>query len=113
MVRLRQRFHPSAMHTLREELKEFAPDALTTLLEDLEADRVGRGGWSTCVLSYKKGAPGSCREDRLGRENNVFTLLWDSEAIYKSEVIQVVKMEISRRRVEIPKPEEVTACPRS
>lgn len=93
-----------AFDTLRTEIAEFAYDALTTLLEDLKAGRVKRGSWAGCVLSYKSGAPGSCRRDSMGRAANAFTVLYDNRWLTDEDVIAEVEAEIERRRPSVAEP---------
>jgi hypothetical protein len=90
-----------AMTELREELSEFSHDGLTQLLVDLEEGAVLRGSWAGCVISYKRGAPGSARRDRLGRSRNPFTELWDGGWITDEEVAGAVSREM-RTRIVIP-----------
>ena len=56
-----------------------------------------RGSWSGCVISYKRGAPGSCRRDRYGRARNAFTVLWDNGWLTDEEVRAMLLAELSRR----------------
>lgn len=86
-----------AMQVLERELQEFAYDGLVALREDLEADRVGRGTWDNCVLSYRRGYAGSANRDSKGNPGNHFTRYWDSERITPQEVIAAVDAEIDRR----------------
>lgn len=85
------------MRELVEELKEFSWDGLTTLHEDLVAGKVVRGSWAGCVISYRRGEPGSTRRDRLGRARNAFTVLWDDGWLTDEEVAAAVLLEIARR----------------
>ncbi|HUE77658.1 MAG TPA: hypothetical protein VMM83_06930, partial [Longimicrobiales bacterium] len=75
-----------AVDELRSELAEFSHDGLVQLLEDLVAGDVVRGSWAGCVISYRRGGPGSSRRDRLGRARNAFTILWDNGGITDEEV---------------------------
>ena len=77
-----------AIDELRAELAEFSHDGLVQLIEDLKAGAVARGSWTGCVISYKRGAPGSARRDRLGRARNVFTILWDNGWLTDDEVLE-------------------------
>lgn len=86
-----------AMQVLERELQEFAYDGLVALREDLEADRVGRGTWDNCVLSYRRGYAGSANRDSKGNPDNHFTRYWDSERITPQEVIAAVDAELDRR----------------
>ena len=56
-----------ALAELRAELADFNHDGLVQLIEDLRSGAVVRGSWTGCVISYKRGAAGSSRRDRLGR----------------------------------------------
>jgi hypothetical protein len=87
-----------ALAELRAELSEFSHDGLIQLREDLTRRAVVRGSWAGCVISYKRGAPGSARRDRMGRARNAFTVLWDNGWLTDEEVIAVVDLELARRR---------------
>ncbi len=87
-----------ALAELRAELSEFSHDGLIQLREDLARRAVVRGSWAGCVISYKRGAPGSARRDRMGRARNAFTVLWDNGWLTDEEVIAVVDVELARRR---------------
>jgi len=87
-----------ALTTLRLELREFSFNGLVQLAEDLGRGAVARGTWAGCVLSYKHGARGSAREDRLGRQRNPFTVAWDDYWITDADVLAEVLAEIERRR---------------
>ena len=91
--------HDDAVAELRSELAEFSHDGLVQLLEDLDDGGVIRGSWGGCVISYKRGAAGSARRDRLGRARNAFTILWDSGWITDEEVRTAVTEEMGRRVV--------------
>ena len=98
-----------ALAELRAELAEFSHDGLIQLREDLARRAVVRGSWAGCVISYKRGAPGSARRDRLGRARNAFTVLWDNGWLTDEEVMAVVDVELARRRgetVHTPSPSE-------
>ena len=95
-----ERHRQEAVMELVAELKEFSYDGLTLLREDLAAGRVVRGSWAGCVLSYKRGAAGSTRRDRLGRARNALTVLWDGGWFTDEEVLAAVSRELVRRRVE-------------
>jgi hypothetical protein len=86
-----------ALAELRAELAEFSHDGLTQLREDLARADVLRGSWAGCVISYKRGAPGSARRDRRGRARNAFTVLWDNGWLTDEEVGRAVRAEIARR----------------
>ena len=86
-----------ALHELRSELGDFSYDGLVQLREDLSRQAVMRGSWSGCVISYKSGAPGSCRRDRLGRARNAFTVLWDNGWLTDTDVRQLVESELAAR----------------
>jgi len=86
-----------ALRELKAELQEFSHDGLTALREDLVRGAVVRGSWSGCVVSYKRGAPGSSRRDRLGRARNAFTVLWDNGWLTDEEVASLVEGELERR----------------
>jgi hypothetical protein len=86
-----------ALTELRAELTEFSHDGLVQLGEDLTRGSVVRGSWAGCVISYKRGAPGSARRDRHGRARNSFTVLWDNGWLTDEEVIGLVGDELARR----------------
>jgi hypothetical protein len=86
-----------AVGELEAELEEFSHDGLVKLRDDLGRGGVMRGSWSGCVISYKGGAPGSARRDRLGRARNAFTVLWDSGWLTDEEVASRVELELGRR----------------
>lgn len=86
-----------AMSELRSELAEFSFDGLMHLRDDLDAHAVLRGSWAGCVISYKCGAPGSCRRDRRGRARNAFTVLWDNGWLSDQEVKAAVADELTLR----------------
>lgn len=86
-----------ALAELRAELTEFNHDGLVQLTEDLSSGAVGRGSWTGCVISYKRGAAGSSRRDRLGRARNAFTILWDSGWLTDQEVVDAAVGELLRR----------------
>lgn len=87
-----------ALEELGRELSEFSHDGLTQLRIDLEEGTVLRGSWAGCVISYKRGAPGSTRRDRRGRARNTFTVLWDGGWITDEEVADAVARELALRR---------------
>lgn len=93
-----------AVAELRSELAEFSHDGLVQLREDLTDGEVIRGSWAGCVISYKRGAAGSARRDRLGRARNAFTILWDSGWITDEVVLRAVRRELVRRAVPGPDP---------
>jgi hypothetical protein len=86
-----------AIAELRAELADFNHDGLVQLSEDLSRGLVARGTWTGCVISYKRGAAGSARRDRLGRARNTFTILWDNGWITDEEVLFMVNQEAVRR----------------
>ena len=86
-----------ALNELRSELSDFSHDGLVQLMEDLKHRTVVRGSWAGCVISYKRGAPGSARRDRLGRARNAFTILWDNGWLTDEEVLEFVQAELDRR----------------
>jgi len=88
-----------AIRELDAELGEFSHDGLVELREDLTRGVVVRGSWAGCVISYKRGAAGSTRRDRLGRARNAFTVLWDNGWLTDEEVVSRVEGELSRRTV--------------
>ncbi len=88
-----------AMRELDAELGEFSHDGLVELREDLTRGAVVRGSWAGCVMSYKRGAPGSARRDRLGRARNAFTVLWDNGWLTDEEVASRVEVELRHRTV--------------
>src|SRR5688572_19234241 len=87
-----------ALTELRAELADFSHDGLVQLQEDLAANAVVRGSWTGCVISYKRGAAGSARRDRMGRARNAFTILWDNGWITDDEVITLASAEMRRRQ---------------
>ena len=91
-----------ALNELRWELAEFSPDGLIQLMEDLTQSSVARGSWAGCVISYKRGAPGSARRDRMGRARNAFTILWDNGWLTDEEVLSLVADEVRKRATERP-----------
>ena len=93
-----------AMTELRAELAEFCHDGLIQLRDDLEHHAVLRGSWAGCVISYKRGAPGSCRRDRCGRARNAFTVLWDGGWLSDDDIRTVVTVEMSLRAAGLPQP---------
>ena len=90
-----------AMAELRAELAEFSFDGLMQLRDDLATHSVLRGSWAGCVISYKSGAPGSCRRDRRGRARNAFTVLWDNGWLSDAAVASAVADELTLRRAAI------------
>lgn len=86
-----------ALHELRSELADFNHDGLIQLIDDLTSNSVVRGSWAGCVISYKRGAPGSARRDRYGRARNAFTILWDNGWLTDEEVLNLATLEIARR----------------
>jgi hypothetical protein len=54
------------------------------------------------VISYKRGAPGSARRDRLGRARNVFTILWDNGWLTDEEVLAIAHERLRNERVAPP-----------
>jgi hypothetical protein len=86
-----------AEYELRAELKDFAYDGLVQLELDLKAGVVKRGTWDGCVLSYRRGAPGSVNCDRRGRRGNAFTRYWDTERISNTIVCKIVQDELAAR----------------
>lgn len=90
-------YRVEAVAELRAELAEFNHDGLIQLIEDLSSGAVARGTWTGCVISYKRGAAGSARRDRMGRARNCFTILWDSGWITDEEVIAIARAEQHRR----------------
>ncbi|HEX6306592.1 MAG TPA: hypothetical protein VFZ69_00320 [Longimicrobiales bacterium] len=101
MPRISDEHRVEAMAELRAELAGFSYDGLLVLHEDLRRHAVLRGSWSGCVISYKAGAPGSCRRDRLGRARNAFTVLWDNGWLTDEEVAGAIAREIGVRRAAI------------
>lgn len=98
--RYSERHRDEALADLRAELQEFSHDGLVQLREDLARSAVVRGSWAGCVISYKRGAPGSTRRDRLGRARNAFTVLWDNGWLTEQDVLAMVEQELDRRRRE-------------
>jgi hypothetical protein len=98
-----------AVAELAEELAEFSYDGLTLLRAHLGEGRVLRGSWAGCVISYKRGDPGSARRDRRGRARNAFTRLWDAGWMTDEEVLRRVDAELAHRRSKLPRPDDVVA----
>lgn len=92
-----ERHRQEALKELVIELTEFSYDGLTLLAHDLAEGQVIRGSWAGCVLSYKRGRPGSSRRDRCGRARNPFTILWDDGVLTDEEVLATVIREKARR----------------
>ncbi|HET9984244.1 MAG TPA: hypothetical protein VFQ38_11675 [Longimicrobiales bacterium] len=93
-----------AFSELAAELREFSHDGLVELRDDLLRGAVVRGSWAGCVISYKRGAPGSARRDRLGRARNAFTVLWDNGWVTDEEVGAAIDREVEQRRaVAVPR----------
>ena len=90
-----------ALNELRSELADFSHDGLVQLIEDLTRSEVVRGSWGGCVISYKRGAPGSARRDRMGRARNAFTILWDNGWLTDEEVLELAQIELSRREGQV------------
>jgi len=109
--RYSEKHRDEALADLQAELREFNHDGLIQLREDLHRHSVVRGSWAGCVISYKRGAPGSARRDRLGRARNAFTVLWDNGWLTDEEVIAMVDLELARRRLEIGREATETAAP--
>jgi hypothetical protein len=97
MERYSELHRNEALTELRSELADFSFDGLVQLREDLSRQTVLRGSWSGCVISYKSGAPGSCRRDRLGRARNAFTVLWDNGWLTDADVRSMVVAELASR----------------
>lgn len=89
-----------ALTELRSELADFNHDGLVQLIEDLSSGAVVRGSWTGCVISYRRGAAGSSRRDRLGRARNAFTILWDNGWLTDEEVADAAHKEFRRRSAE-------------
>jgi hypothetical protein len=87
-----------ALGELRAELADFSHDGLVQLTEDLNSGVVMRGSWTGCVISYKRGAAGSARRDRMGRARNAFTILWDNGWLTSEDVLEQTAAELRRRR---------------
>lgn len=92
-----ERRRRKALIELAAELEEFSHDGLILLADDLDHGEVVRGSWTGCVISYKRGRPGSTRRDRMGRARNAFTVLWDGGWITDEEVADAVATELSER----------------
>lgn len=92
----------AALKELRAELEQFSHDGLVQLRDDLRDRGVSRGSWSGCVMSYRRGAAGSARRDRLGRARNAFTILWDHGWLTDEDVIAALESEMRRRVVRVP-----------
>lgn len=88
---------------LRAELTDFSHDGLVQLIDDLANGAVVRGSWTGCVISYKRGAAGSARRDRMGRARNAFTILWDNGWMTEEEVLTLARAELLRRDVVLAK----------
>lgn len=102
-VRSLDEHRAEALDELRGEFAEFSHDGLIQLREDLRRHAVLRGTWSGCVISYRRGAPGSCRRDRFGRARNAFTILWDNGWLTDDDVAVVVDVELARRAAAAPR----------
>ncbi|MGQ0813342.1 MAG: hypothetical protein ACT4O1_02630 [Gemmatimonadota bacterium] len=100
--RCSEAYREEALSELRAELADFSHDGLVQLTEDLAAGAVVRGSWTGCVISYKRGAAGSARRDRMGRARNAFTILWDNGWLTDEEVMDAALGEARRRRIEAP-----------
>lgn len=100
--RYSEKHREEALAELRAELAEFSHDGLIQLREDLARRAVVRGSWAGCVISYRRGAPGSARRDRLGRARNAFTVLWDNGWLTDEEVLGAVEVELARRTEALP-----------
>ena len=105
--RYSEQHREEALSELRAELVEFSHDGLVQLREDLQRGGVIRGSWAGCVISYKRGAAGSARRDRLGRARNAFTVLWDNGWLTDDEVAAAVEVELERRRTTTVEPSPV------
>lgn len=103
--RYSEKHREEALAELRAELAEFSHDGLVQLREDLSRGAVVRGSWAGCVISYKRGAAGSARRDRLGRARNAFTVLWDNGWLTDEEVASLVECELGHRDLEVALPE--------
>jgi hypothetical protein len=101
-----------ALADLEEELADFSYDGLVLLRHHLARGKVVRGSWAGCVISYKRGAPGSARRDRRGRARNAFTALWDSGWVTDEEVLGRVEAELLRRRATGRRPGRLGRVPR-
>ena len=111
MIACTQELHrTTALQELRAELGDFAFDGLVELRDDLREGRVLRGTWSGCVISYKRGCPGSSRRDRYGRARNAFTILWDKGWITDEEVARLVEQELSGRALDGLEERAPAAC---
>lgn len=102
--RYSEKHREEALADLRAELAEFNHDGLVQLREDMESGKVVRGSWAGCVISYKRGGPGSSRRDRLGRARNAFTVLWDNGWLTDEEVLEAIADELRRRHAEPREP---------
>lgn len=109
--RYSEQHREEALAELRAELAEFNHDGLVQLREDLQRGSVIRGSWAGCVISYKRGAAGSARRDRLGRARNTFTVLWDNGWLTEEEVLAAVDVELARRATTVPAPAPEPAVP--
>jgi hypothetical protein len=98
-----------AVADLEEELADFSHDGLVVLRRHLGEGRVLRGSWAGCVISYKRGDPGSARRDGRGRARNAFTRLWDAGWMTDEEVLGHVEAELSRRRSRLAGAETIVA----
>ncbi len=104
LERCTEQHRNTAATELGAELAEFSFDGLVQLRDDLANGRVLRGSWTGCVISYKAGAPGSVRRDRLGRARNAFTALWDDGWITDEEVLAAIDHELRGRTIVAPSP---------
>jgi hypothetical protein len=98
-----------AVADLEEELADFSYDGLVLLRSHLGEGRVLRGSWAGCVISYKRGDPGSARRDRQGRARNAFTRLWDAGWMTDEEVLRRVDAELARRQAKVARPDGIVA----
>jgi hypothetical protein len=98
-----------AVADLEEELADFSYDGLVLLRNHLGEGRVLRGSWAGCVISYKRGDPGSARRDRKGRARNAFTRLWDAGWMTDEEVLRRVDAELARRQANVARPDGIVA----
>src|SRR5690625_7574654 len=95
--RYSEKHRDEALADLRAELREFNHDGLIQLREDLVRHSVVRGSWAGCVISYKRGAPGSARRDRLGRARHALPVPGHNRWITDEAVIAMLGPQLARR----------------
>lgn len=86
-----------AIHKLQNELSSFSHDGLIQLKEDLLENKVEKGSWGGCVLSYKRGYAGSVNTDNNEKARNLFTIEWDGNRLSNEEVVSSIDYELDLR----------------